>query len=83
MKLPLCLTFVFLFFVQTAKPQETSLRPDELDYQVGRWRDDVIVTPVNQLLTPYGKQVELAGMRPQALALSPNGKLLLVAGKTN
>ena len=83
MKLQLCLAFVFLFFVQTAKPQETSLRPDELDYQVGRWRDDVIVTPVNQLLTPYGKQVELAGMRPQALALSPNGKLLLVAGKTN
>ncbi len=58
-------------------------RAEELDYQVGRWRDDVIVTPVNQLLTPFGKQVELPGMRPQALALSPDGKLLLVAGKTN
>ena len=34
---------------------------------VGRWRDDVIVTPVNQLLTPYGLQVDLPGMRPQAL----------------
>jgi DNA-binding beta-propeller fold protein YncE len=52
-------------------------------YQVGRWRDDVIVTPVNQLLTPMGRQVELAGMRPQALALSQDGTLLLVAGKTN
>ena len=50
---------------------------------VGRTREDAIVTPVNQLLTPYGKQVELAGMRPQVLALSPNGKILLTAGKTN
>ncbi|WP_165246456.1 bifunctional YncE family protein/alkaline phosphatase family protein [Paludisphaera soli] len=50
---------------------------------VGRWRDDVIVTPVNQLLTPYGRQVELAGLRPQALALSPDGKRLLVSGKTS
>jgi len=50
---------------------------------VGRWRDDVIVTPVNQVLTPFGRQVELPGLRPQALALSPNGKLLLVSGKTS
>ena len=83
MKQQLCLAIVFVLFVQNAIPQEASLRPVELDYQVGRWRDDVIVTPVNQLLTPYGQQVELAGMRPQALALSPDGKLLLVAGKTN
>ena len=83
MKQQLCLAIVFVLFVQNAISQEASLRPVELDYQVGRWRDDVIVTPVNQLLTPYGQQVELAGMRPQALALSPDGKLLLVAGKTN
>ncbi|MCC6507797.1 MAG: beta-propeller fold lactonase family protein [Pirellulaceae bacterium] len=50
---------------------------------VGRWRDDVIVTPVNQLLTPYGKYIDLTGMRPQALALSPDGQTLVVAGKTN
>jgi DNA-binding beta-propeller fold protein YncE len=50
---------------------------------VGRTRDDAIVTPVNQLLTPYGNQVELAGLRPQALALSPDGKRLLVSGKTS
>ncbi len=50
---------------------------------VGRTREDAIVTPVNQLLTPYGKQVELAGMRPQALAISPNGQLLAVSGKTS
>ncbi|MDB5340654.1 MAG: Phosphoesterase family protein, partial [Planctomycetaceae bacterium] len=50
---------------------------------VGRSREEYIVTPVNQLLTPYGKQVELAGLRPQALALSPDGKRLLVSGKTS
>ena len=50
---------------------------------VGRSREDVIVTPVNQLLTPYGKQVELPGLRPQALALSPDGRLLVASGKTS
>ena len=50
---------------------------------VGRSREDYIVTPVNQLLTPYGKQVELAGLRPQAVALSPDGKRLVVSGKTS
>jgi YVTN family beta-propeller protein len=50
---------------------------------VGRTQADYLVTPVNQLLTPAGKQVDLPGMRPQALALSPNGKLLIVAGKSN
>lgn len=50
---------------------------------VGRSREEYIVTPVNQLLTPYGKQIELAGLRPQALALSPDGNRLLVSGKTS
>jgi len=37
-------------------------------------------TPVNQLVTPAGLSVELPGLRPQALALSPDGKLLVTAG---
>ena len=41
------------------------------------------VTPVNQVLTPYGLQVPLPGLRPQALALSPNGRLLVTSGKTS
>jgi DNA-binding beta-propeller fold protein YncE len=41
------------------------------------------VTPVNQVLTPIGLQVDLPGMRPQAVALSPNGKFLVVSGKTS
>jgi len=42
-----------------------------------------LVTPVNQMVTPAGKQVELPGMRPNALALSPNGNLLVTAGITH
>ena len=41
-----------------------------------------LVTPVNQLVTPAGTQVELPGIRPNALALSPDGKLLVTAGLT-
>src|SRR4030095_10858059 len=39
-------------------------------------------TPANQLLTPAGLQVELPGMRPQALALSPDRKILVASRKT-
>ena len=42
-----------------------------------------LMTPVNQMTTPAGTQVELPGMRPQALALSPSGKLLVTAGLTH
>jgi DNA-binding beta-propeller fold protein YncE len=42
-----------------------------------------VVTPVNQVLTPYGRIVDLPGMRPQAVALSPDGKLLATSGKTS
>ena len=41
------------------------------------------VVPVNQVVTPAGIQVPLPGMRPQAIALSPDGRLLVVAGKTH
>ena len=40
------------------------------------------VLPVNQVVTPYGIQTTLPGLRPQALALSPDGKILAVSGKT-
>ncbi len=39
-------------------------------------------TPVNQLVTPAGTLIELPGMRPNALALSPDGKRLVTAGLT-
>ncbi len=41
------------------------------------------MTPMNQVVTPAGRLVELPEMRPQALALSPDGKLLVTAGLTH
>lgn len=40
-------------------------------------------TPVNQLVTPVGVQIPLPGVRPNALALSPNRKLLVTSGLQN
>ena len=47
---------------------------------VGHAADGALITPVNQIVTPAGKVIELPGTRPQSLALSPNGKILVVAG---
>jgi DNA-binding beta-propeller fold protein YncE len=41
-----------------------------------------IETPVTTI-TPTGFQVEMKGMRPQVLVLSPDGKSLFTSGKTN
>ena len=42
-----------------------------------------VVLPIHQVLDPAGLQVELPGMRPQVMALSPDGKILVVSGKTH
>jgi YVTN family beta-propeller protein len=42
-----------------------------------------VVTPVNQVLTPAGVQIDLPGVRPQALALSPDGTMFVTSGKTS
>ena len=52
---------------------------DSTTAPVGRLTNG-IVTPVNQIVTPAGFTLRLRGMRPQALALSPNGKLLVTSG---
>ena len=44
---------------------------------------DRLMTPVNQVVDPHGTVIQLPGMRPQAIALSPDGKLLVTAGKTH
>ncbi|HEY3913063.1 MAG TPA: bifunctional YncE family protein/alkaline phosphatase family protein, partial [Verrucomicrobiae bacterium] len=44
------------------------------------WKTNGFETPVNQLLTPAGTLVELPGVRPNALALSPDGRLLVTSG---
>lgn len=50
---------------------------------VGRVGSNRYFTPANQMLTPTGLQVPLPGLRPQALALSPDGRRLVTAGKTH
>jgi hypothetical protein len=39
-----------------------------------------LATPVNQMVTPTGTQVLLPGVRPNAIALSPDGRLLIASG---
>lgn len=77
--------FVICGLVQTdATGQDKPSDAQDLDRQwVGGSIEDAIVTPVNQRLTPVGKWLELPGMRPQVLALSPDGKIAVTSGKTS
>ena len=50
---------------------------------VGRHGNGRVVLPVNQVITPAGKQIDLPGMRAQGMALSPDGKMLVVSGLTS
>jgi YVTN family beta-propeller protein len=51
--------------------------------QVGVVGPNRTILPVNQILEASGVQIPLPGLRPQALALSPTGQLLVVSGKTS
>ena len=73
------LTMVLLLIANIGRAQQPEVETSQ--EMVGRSREEWIVTPVNQLLTPFGRQVELSGMRPQAIALSPDGQRLIVSGK--
>jgi len=63
------------------RAQET-VTHDELSEPVGLISSNHVRLPINQVLTPAGVQVELPRLRPQVLALSPDGKLLATSGKT-
>ena len=65
---------------QTTPPRLAQVSTRDI---VGRIGPNAYYTPANQILTPAGLQVELPGMRPQALALSPDGRLLVTSGKTH
>src|SRR2546428_4989891 len=66
-----------------AQPAAGGTPPAGTRETVGRSGTNRVVTPVNQIVTPIGIQVDLPGMRPQTLALSPNGRLLATSGKTH
>ncbi len=86
---PNLLLGAFLFFLGAhyVRSQEAELAPNaELgpnQEQVGRSSSDGVVLPVNQRLTPYGIHIELPGLRPQVLAISPKGHTVVTSGKTN
>jgi hypothetical protein len=61
------------------KMDYTEIRSPQL--HTGKISNNRYYTPANQILTPTGLQVELPGLRPQALALSPDGKILVTSGK--
>jgi YVTN family beta-propeller protein len=69
---------VVLFGCRTRTP---AARPPDTE-PVGQRGTNRTVLPVNQVVTPLGVQVDLPGLRPQALALSPDGRVLITAGKT-
>lgn len=83
-----CFSFITLglplIFSKELPAQEIPLGPADIDRQwVGGSIAESIVTPVNQRLTPVGKWLELPGMRPQVVALSPDGKIAVTSGKTS
>lgn len=53
-----------------------------LSAQESKASPETIETSVTAV-TPAGIRIELNGLRPQVLALSPNGKSLITSGKTN
>jgi YVTN family beta-propeller protein len=50
---------------------------------VGQVSNNRYIMPTSQILSPAGQQVCLSGLRPQALALSPDCELLVTSGKNN
>ncbi len=71
-----------LIAVSASTPSRGAASPQDKE-TVGNRPQARAVLPVNQIVTPYGIQLTLPGLRPQALALSPDGTLLVVAGKTH
>lgn len=73
-----CMKFLACLFVSAAfclaAPANREL--------VGRSQGKTIL-PVHQTLTPLGQQIDLPGLRPQGLALSPDGRILVTSGKTS
>jgi len=79
---PLVLALLFAGQLLAVAPRLAAQDFDATTETVGHGTNGV-VTPVNQRLTPAGTQLELPGLRPEALALSPNGKLLVTSGLTH
>src|SRR5208337_808698 len=60
-----------------ANPEDFSTTTDTVGERYNGWE-----TPVNQFVAPAGTQVQLNDVRPNALALSPDRRLLVTSGLT-
>jgi hypothetical protein len=76
---PFIITLLAGLALHPALAQDSSENFDATTEAVGHGAKGT-ETPVNQMLTPAGIWVPLPGMRPNALALSPDGKLLVTSG---
>ncbi len=65
------------FALNTASAEETSGTQKPIGYDSA----GAMMTPVNQIVTPFGELLDLPGLRPQAVALSPDGKLSADGGE--
>jgi YVTN family beta-propeller protein len=80
------LLFSLLLVTAAAPASNLMAQPEsfgETSAVVGRSGSADFETPVNQRLTPAGRLIELPDMRPQALAISPDDRLLVTAGITH
>ncbi|MEZ5979357.1 MAG: bifunctional YncE family protein/alkaline phosphatase family protein [Planctomycetota bacterium] len=57
--------------------------PEPTSDRVGAQGGGAFATPVNQVLTPLGRLVELPGSRPTVLAYTPDGRSLVTSGKSH
>ncbi len=74
---------MMVFGVAFSDPQgvdQDDLPPAEM--QTGKIGDNTWLLPTGQIIKPAGRQIDLPGWRPQTVTLSPNGKLVAVAGGT-
>lgn len=56
---------------------------DNREEKVGVDFSGKMVLPVNQVVEPFGSQIQLPGLRPQGLAISPDGRMVAVSGKSS
>jgi hypothetical protein len=82
-----CVVAWMMLHTLATRAEETTHAFDATTETVGARLDGFIhqkfVTPVNQILTPAGIQIELPAMRPNAMALSPDHSLLVTAGQAH
>lgn len=69
-----------IFSIMSCRQEKGSTGGQE---QVGVEFAGRMIVPVNQVILPYGSQIQLPGMRPQGMAISPDGRLVAVSGKTS